>query len=201
MVWTRRDQRRWEVVEALVRENSGVFTVQGTVQSSGTCHHLRYRDGDAQRSVYLGRSQVLADRVAALLKSMQWAARSRRLMKRLCREARRGMRQCLADIDDLLDCCGEPATPFDSDDEMDEADDTALDGVQQPWLPAESRPTGGKPGTAEAAFFEGVLPTLSQDQVAQLLNYLESMTPAHDKSRRASNNSQALKSEEGNSAR
>jgi hypothetical protein len=201
MVWTKSDERRWRAVEALVRDEPEVFAVQGTVQSSGNCHHLRYRDGDAQRSVYLGRSQELADRVAELLRSMQWAEQSRRVMKRLCRDARRGTRQCLADIDDLLDRCGEPATPFDSDDEMDEADDTALDGVQEPWLPAESLPTGGKPGAAEAAFLEGVLPTLSQDQVAQLLNYLESMTPTHDESSRASNNSQAINSEEGNSAR
>ena len=123
MSWSRIDQRRWEAVEALVRRRPDIFARQGTVRTAGPYFDLCYRDRGVQRSIYLGPSRALAGRVAALLDSLHAAEQQRRLMRRLLRRARKGLRRRLAEFDALLARCGASERAFEiRDDELFGAD-------------------------------------------------------------------------------
>ncbi|MGA2797376.1 MAG: hypothetical protein ABSE63_07360 [Thermoguttaceae bacterium] len=80
------------MIKRQILAHATIFAQQGTVVASwrksgnyrfGPYFHLKYRDGDVQRSIYLGRSKELAKEVRRLLAGLQFGRTCRRLRTRL----------------------------------------------------------------------------------------------------------------------
>ena len=93
---------RFERVEAQVAAAPGVFAAGGTVVASwrtyrgrrlGPYFRLAYRKGRRQWSIYLGRSEELAQRVRDLLAGLQKHNRWRRTSRRMQARARAALRE------------------------------------------------------------------------------------------------------------
>ena len=89
---TDRWEDRWENVERFILAHRPLFYTNGFVRSEwrwrngrrfGPYFRLRYRQGNIQRSIYLGPSNQLADQVRRLLANLQFHRNCRRLRTRL----------------------------------------------------------------------------------------------------------------------
>ncbi|MCH7525795.1 MAG: hypothetical protein IID39_00015 [Planctomycetes bacterium] len=94
--------QKLDEIQRLVESRPDVFQYQGSVVESwreyegkrlGPYFRLAYRDGNRQRSVYLGRSVQLADAVRKLLEENHQGNVRRRELKRLQRSAKAQLRE------------------------------------------------------------------------------------------------------------
>jgi hypothetical protein len=92
---------RFNRVESHLLQHPALFATQGSVAATyrtyrgrrlGPYFQLVYRQDGRKRSIYLGRSQELADRVRQLLDQLQTPHRQRRLSKRLTAQVRSSLR-------------------------------------------------------------------------------------------------------------
>ncbi|MGA2799471.1 MAG: hypothetical protein ABSE63_17955 [Thermoguttaceae bacterium] len=86
------DADRWDTVEKFILANRPLFYTNGSVVTEwrwrnglrfGPYFRLKYRDGNIQRSIYLGPSNQLAEKVRRLLANLQFHRTCRRLRTRL----------------------------------------------------------------------------------------------------------------------
>jgi hypothetical protein len=84
--------RRWETIERFIRVRPFLFDTNGSVVSEWRCrngrrfgpyYRLKYREGKIQRSIYLGPSDDLAEKVRRLLQNLQFHRTCRRLSKKI----------------------------------------------------------------------------------------------------------------------
>ncbi len=99
------DQRsatRFQRVRRLIVAHSSLFSAQGSVVASwryrdgrrlGPYYRLAFRVGGRQRSLYLGKSETVAQKIRQLLGSLQKPLRETRQRRRLLAEALTGIRQ------------------------------------------------------------------------------------------------------------
>lgn len=99
-------RRNFESVQRFVEKHQAWLAEQGRVVTTwrryghrrlGPYYRLSYREGGQQRSLYLGRSQELADEVRALLAECQGSRRRRREWQRLRDELREALQRSKAD--------------------------------------------------------------------------------------------------------
>lgn len=114
MNWTAIQQARLVAVEALLRDKQHIFAAQGAVVASwrtargrtfGPYFRLAYRADGVQRSLYLGRSQALVDRVTQTLVQQHAPRRQRTLLARWKRQARAGLRRAKQTLDSVMAQC------------------------------------------------------------------------------------------------
>lgn len=96
---------KFAAIRDLVLTHRDIFVRQGSVVAAtrtyrghrlGPFHSLRFRTEGKQKSVYLGRSQMLAGRVVGLLSDLRKGAQEQRMLQRLKRQARAHLRECKA---------------------------------------------------------------------------------------------------------
>lgn len=94
--------RKWQPVCDFIMANREIFSRQGSVVATWRTYHgrrmgpyfrLAYRDSGRQRSVYLGRSRELADRVREMLHTLQAPLAEHRKWNRLRAQARVELRR------------------------------------------------------------------------------------------------------------
>jgi hypothetical protein len=102
---------RFERVRAQVLAHPALFANQGFVAATwrtyrgrrlGPYFRVSYRESGRQRSIYLGRSEELADRVRRLLADVQRRRRKRRLFAKLEAEVRASLRRHKARFKEYL---------------------------------------------------------------------------------------------------
>jgi hypothetical protein len=83
---------RWAAVERFILANRPLFYTHGSVVSEwrsrnglrfGPYYRLKYREGNIQRSIYLGTSNELAQKVCGLLARLQFNRTCRRVSKKI----------------------------------------------------------------------------------------------------------------------
>ena len=98
-------ERKFAAVSGIVCAHRDLFVRQGSVAATtrtyrghclGPFYSLRFRAEGKQKAVYLGRSQILAERVENLLNDLRKGAQEQRMLERLKRQARAHLRQCKA---------------------------------------------------------------------------------------------------------
>jgi hypothetical protein len=104
-------QGKFAAVKAFVLGRKALFSKQGTVVAGwrsyggrrlGPYYRLAYREASRQRSLYLGRSEDLADAVRGLLGSLQQPLRNRQAVRRLKSLARASLRRVKAELGRVL---------------------------------------------------------------------------------------------------
>jgi hypothetical protein len=92
---------RFEKIRRLVARRARIFFRQGAVVASwrqwagrrlGPYYRLAYREQGRQRSIYLGKSESLAEKVRQLLAAVQQPRREERCLERLQANARAALR-------------------------------------------------------------------------------------------------------------
>ena len=105
------DNRRWETIEGFILANRLLLCANGSVATEyrwrngrrfGPYFRLRYRQGNTQRSIYLGPSPELAEKVRRLLAELQF----RRTCRRLTRNIRASLRLEKKNLQNMLRACG-----------------------------------------------------------------------------------------------
>jgi len=112
--WPFDDQKvagRFERVRAQVLAHPALFANQGFVATTWRTHRGRrlgpyfrvsYRESGRQCSIYLGRSEQLADRVRGLLADVQQRRRRRRRLARMTAQIRASLRRHKARLKEFL---------------------------------------------------------------------------------------------------
>jgi hypothetical protein len=102
---------RWETVERFILAHRPLFLANGFVvtewrRRKGLCFgqyfRLRYRDGNIQRSIYLGPYDILAEKIRRLLQKLQFHRTCRRLSKKI----RVSLRLEKKNLKNMLHACG-----------------------------------------------------------------------------------------------
>ena len=105
------DAARWEIVESFILAHRPLFYTNGSVVSEwrwrngfrfGPYFRLKYRENKLQRSIYLGPSNQLAEKVRKFLANLQL----HRTIRRLHTKIRVSLRLEKKNLKNMLHACG-----------------------------------------------------------------------------------------------
>jgi hypothetical protein len=108
---TQKINAKFQRIQSQILDRKGFFAAHGSVETSwriyrnerlGPYYRVVFREQGSRKSIYLGRNEILAQRVVGLLAELQSFQRQRRLTRRLRAIIRVSLRREKAKLEEML---------------------------------------------------------------------------------------------------